>query len=373
MTFRSAANVLWVVSLVLCAVEGASATTYTIQDVGACYAYQLYEPFTASVNSSGQVLYTNAGNYHSYLWSGGTAVDIGSLFSYNNATLASGINNSGVGVGFSNIPIPSPRGYIYSGGTMTNMATLSGVISGVTNRAFAVNATGQITGLYSGGAFFYNGATSVQISTSLGGNVANDVAFGVNDLGQVVGGSQVAGGDPSLHGFVWSSTNGMTSLGVDGVGYGINDSGVAVGATGGGTSLTQGRAFVATPSSGSYTSSNLPLLGSGTYNYALAIDAAGDVVGGSDIGGGVAHAFCYSGGVMNDLSTTAMVTNLGGWTLTGATSISSNGTYIAGYGTIGGATHAFLLTATAVPEPSAFALAAAGLIGLVAYARRKRK
>ncbi len=203
-------------------------------------------------------------------------------------------------------------------------------------------ATGQSTGLYGGGAFFYNGATSVQISASLGGNNANNVAFGLNDLGQVVGGGQVGGPDPTLHGFVWDSGTGvMTSLGVDGVGYGINDNSVVVGATGGGTSLTLGRAFVATPSSGSYTSIDLPILDSGTYNYALAIDANGDVVGGSDIGGGVAHAFLYSGGEMSDLN--SLTRPASGWTLTSATAISSNG-YIAGYETNGaGQTDAFLL------------------------------
>jgi probable HAF family extracellular repeat protein len=341
--FRHSTFVLCVLSLASSVAGGASAAThYVIQDVGPCYAYQLYDPFSVSVNSAGQVLYTNSADKHSYLWSGGTAVDIGSLFAYNNATLACGINDSGVAVGFSNVPVPPPRGYIYSGGTMTNMATLSGVIDDGTSRPFAVNATGESTGLYGGGSFFYNGATSVQISASLGGNSANNVAFGLNDLGQVVGGGEVAGADPNLYGFVWDSGTGvMTSLGVEGVGYGINDSGVVVGTTGGGTSLVLGRAFVATPSSGSYTSIDVPLLGSGTYNYALAIDAAGDVVGGSDVGGGVAHAFLYSGGLTSDLN--KLTNPASGWTLTGATAISSNG-YIAGYETnSAGQTDAFLL------------------------------
>lgn len=342
MTSRPAVTVLCVVSLALCAVGGASATTYTIQDLGACYT-SIYDPFSVSVNSAGQVLYTNAADKHSYLWSGGTATDIGSLFSYNNVTYATGIDAAGAAVGFSNLPTPPPHGYIYSGATITDMATLSGVINDGTSRPFAVNAAGESTGLYGGGAFFYNGATSVQISASLGGNNANNVVFGLNDLGQVVGGSQDGDADPTLHGFVWDSGTGvMTSLGVEGVGYGINGSGVAVGTTGGGTSLVQGRAFVATPSGGTYTSSLLPLLGSGTYNYALAIDAAGDVVGGSDIGGGVAHAFLDTGGVMSDLN--ALTRPAAGWTLTSATAISSNG-YIAGYETNGaGQTDAFLLT-----------------------------
>ena len=62
-----------------------------------------------------------------------------------------------------------------------------------------------------------------------------------------------------------------------------------------------------------------------------------------------------------------------GWTLTTATGIDSNGD-IVGYMTNNGGSNneGFLITAS-VPEPSALLLAATGLVGLLAYAWRKRK
>ena len=60
-----------------------------------------------------------------------------------------------------------------------------------------------------------------------------------------------------------------------------------------------------------------------------------------------------------------------GWTLTNAYGIDNNGD-IVGYGSNGTSNRAFLITAI-VPEPSTLLLAATGLVGLLAYAWRKRK
>jgi hypothetical protein len=62
-----------------------------------------------------------------------------------------------------------------------------------------------------------------------------------------------------------------------------------------------------------------------------------------------------------------------GWTsISFSDASTSNGSYIT-VNTLGYATETITITQTAVPEPGAFSLLVAGLFGLVAYARRKRK
>ena len=61
-----------------------------------------------------------------------------------------------------------------------------------------------------------------------------------------------------------------------------------------------------------------------------------------------------------------------GWSLTAATAIDDNGDII-GYAATPSGNQAFLIAAAVVPEPSSLLLFAAGLMGLLAYAWRKRK
>ena len=227
---------------------------------------------------------------------------------------------------------------------------MPGFLYGVNSWTYAVNNSGQAVG-YSAGShpFFYDGSTTTEIP-GLGtqGNPAN--AYAVNNSGVVVGGSLVGGPDPTEHPFIWTPALGTQPLfgpiDPSGDAYGINDAGDVVGGYDGANGSC---AFIATQSSG-HTCTNLPCLGSGTGNTALAINNLDQVVGWStiDSAGTIMHAFLYnqSTGTMSDLSSTAMVVNLDGWTLTKATSISSNGRYIVGYGTNpSGQTDAFELKA----------------------------
>ena len=63
----------------------------------------------------------------------------------------------------------------------------------------------------------------------------------------------------------------------------------------------------------------------------------------------------------------------GTWTLADAYGISENGQYICGSATNGTVTHGFLLTLAPVPEPSTLLLVVSGLVGLLAYAWRRRR
>ena len=94
---------------------------------------------------------------------------------------------------------------------------------------------------------------------------------------------------------------------------------------------------------------------------------------GSDGSGKHASIWTYGAATSTDLNTYAAglgAANLTGWVFQEADSI-NNGGEIVGYGTLNGVNHAFALLT--VPEPSALLLAASGLIGLLAYAWRKRR
>ena len=191
---------------------------------------------------------------------------------------------------------------------------------------------------------------------TLGG--PQSVAYGINDSGQVVGTSAPVGFAPR-HAFLYSGgvmkdLNDLVSGGGSatlGIAYGINDSGQITGMGGPG--------YGAFLFSGGGVQDCGTLYGNSSRGYA--INASGEVVGGSD------HAFLYSGGVMQDLN--SLIDPLFGWALNNAWAINNSG-QIVGEGTIDGQVHAFL--ATPVPEPSSFVLAAFGIIGLVVWRRRKR-
>ena len=110
----------------------------------------------------------------------------------------------------------------------------------------------------------------------------------------------------------------------------------------------------------------------GQSSFANGVSSNGTVVGynGND-------AFVYTGGAMTDLNT--LVQGGVGASLFSdlnvAYGISPNGEYIVGTGTIAsnGFTEGFLLTAVPTPEPSTLLLAVGGVTGLLAYAWRKRK
>lgn len=109
---------------------------------------------------------------------------------------AFGINNNGQIVGRSG-------SYAFVWDPATGMQSLGG------GHAYAINEHGQAVGFSTGGACYWNG-TDGRVSLGLGNS---DFAYGINDLGQVVGDYQPES-STTRHAFLWEPAKGLTDLGV---------------------------------------------------------------------------------------------------------------------------------------------------------------
>ena len=169
------------------------------------------------------------------------------------------------------------------------------------------------------------------IMPALGGN--DNRAFGINDSGDIVGSSLLAG-DGSRKAFLFTGGN-MVNIGdmggTNAEARDINNSGRIVGwsDTAGGQ-----RAFLRF--NGAFV--NLGSLGGNSV--AHAINDSNEIVGFSKNGAGADLAFLYKNATMTDLNT--LLPKNSGWTLHFANGINENG-QIVGYGTFNGAGRGFLM------------------------------
>ncbi len=160
------------------------------------------------INDSGEVVgygNTSTGYWHDYafLYTGGTngtAVGLGVPTGYSStaysAANAININGDVVGyVSYNNANSKDTHAFLYSGGTMTDLGTFSGLTGG-TSAALGINESGQIVGDASntvGGApdaFLYTDGQMEDLTDELGSPLAgwtSTVATGINDAGDIVG------------------------------------------------------------------------------------------------------------------------------------------------------------------------------------------
>ena len=212
------------------------------------------------------------------LWQYGSITPLTTLGGYNSA--ANAINNYGLIAGTAETPTPDTacpapqvlhfEPVVWKNGKIKQLPTYGGDPDGV---AVAINDHGQVAGI-SGDCSTFNVTNSYNLLpvhallwddgkvTNLGslGGAFGSQAHGINNRGQVVGASDLAG-DAVFHGFVWSPSTGMQDV---------------------------------------------PPLPGDTYSYALAINDTGEVTGLSiDPSFTILRAFELVNGVPTDLNTLA--------------------------------------------------------------------
>lgn len=348
----------------------ASPLTYTAIDLGT-----LGGASTAArdINDAGQVTGFSdlAGNstHHAFITgrNGQGMTDLGSLRGYSEGY---GINNSGQVAGRDNLHAfitgPNGRG-------MTDLGALGNTFSD----AWAINNAGQVTGrvhtLYGSRAFITgpNGEGMRDLGT-LGRDYS--AGYGINDRGQVTGETDTTIGSQN-HAFITGPDGqGMRDLGTLGgefsIGSGINNAGVVVGYS----FLKDGsiHAFITGPDG--MDMRDLGTLG-GRNSTASGVNNLGQVVGLSFIsdpapGTDPRHAFVTGRDGKGMLDLNVLIDLPGDVTLIEASAINNRGQII----TEGSDHHAYLLTPFAIPEPEtdALILTSLGLMGLVAWWRKKR-
>jgi probable HAF family extracellular repeat protein len=274
---------------------------------------------------------------------GAQTMTLGSLGCMSGFTgVATGINDSGVTVGYSYLSLSGPRhAFIYRNGSMADLGSLGGY-----SGALGVNASGVAVGFASdtmngfGRAVVWANHSILDIS-----NGSESEARAINDFGQVVGEATSPTGTHQA--FLWN--NGTTE--------------------------------------------NLGTLATGRNSEAYSINNHGDVVGSSDVISGISfetnpitreitivtnyqsHAFLYSNGSMTDLNT--LISTNSGWQLYYAYGI-NNSDQIVGWGSMDGGENfrSFILQ---IPEPSAPVLLCSASACMLVFsrlhwrARRRRK
>jgi len=224
------------------------------------------------INDSGQVVGLSEGpdgSVHAFLWENGVMRDLG-------VGQALGINNAGEVVGQS-----GSMGCLWRGGTCEYLYGVA--------RAEAVNNLGEVVGNGPTGAVLWrNGSITVLAPPSTRGQ-----PFDINDHGQVVGRMTVPGGYP--RGFLWQDGT-MLDLGTLPGGhrsqaFGINNLGQIVGWADTDEPGVSGRAFLW--QNGVMTNLQT-LLETGTQwslRIAYAINDSGQIVGAGFPGPSAQHAF----------------------------------------------------------------------------------
>jgi probable HAF family extracellular repeat protein len=326
-------------SAILILVPLAAAQQYTITDLGGFGGGNVSEGY--AINTIGQVAgYARFANFnaHGFKWTKRTGlVDLGSIPPKTNFSVAEGINSFGDVVGYSDYnQYLQQHGVLWSHGTFTDMGALNG---GTDSQANGINDLGQIAGWSNGNGEPHAMLWSKQggwqdLGTLPGGYYSQGIA--INVYGAVAGFSNAA--DGQWHGFLWNAVAGMQELPFL-AGYydsasanGINNLGQVAGGS--------GCCAVIWQNNKEHTVQNLGTLPGQSWSTAFGINDLGQVVGWS---GFIAFLWTPENG-MQDLNT--LIPSNSGWVLSTANGINSRG-QIVGQGTINGQQHGFLLTPVA--------------------------
>ena len=221
----------------------------------------------------------------------------GNIGSQSQSSVAQGSNNDHISAGKARLPADAAHRYF-----VTDLGTLGGTQS----FAYGINDSGQIVGFSwiagdaSGHSFLYSNGRMADLYPFNSTSVRTVGPTSINNFGQiasglVVGGVYVpalldAGGNITLLG----SLGGATSFGFTGVATSVSNSGDVVGYSY--IDATTRHAFL-------YFNGGIRDIGSfGGYSAALDVNDAGTIVGFStNASNGPPHAFVYRNGVMKDI------------------------------------------------------------------------
>lgn len=338
----------------------AVAASYSVTDLGPySNVTGQDEAGPKAINRQGVVLAVNAvsGAYRAFLYDGAWT-DLGTLGG--NLSVASGLNDSSLAVGYSRNASGASRGFLWTPGGTDGVPTNPqmkeiGTFGGRESAAFAINEAGQVTGYAQTSnrdhAFRYRNGELTDIGALLPGGLAHSYGFGINEAGHIVGTGYNAGFS-TWQAFYYDGTRAVAlsdPRAKYSSGLALNDADHLVGYWT--TDDDLDRPF-------HYHDGVMTDLGTlgGNYAYALAINNHNAIVGGSfvDRDDRVYHAFISSGGALMDLNDLADA-SLAGWTLVEARAINDLG-QIVGVGRVGGADRIFLLN----PAPEITGIEARG-------------
>lgn len=364
-----------VLSLGLIAAPAWSGTTYQLQDLGLAPGYT--QSFSYAVSDSGSFVagWVQAGsNTRAFRWSAAAGMELLPLEAGATASRAFGVNDSGVVAGESVLSATRRGATLWAAdGSATLLGTLPNPASAnFSSVAFAVNNAGTAAGwsdsVDSTRAYRWTAAAGMaSLGTLAGGSQTRAYAISADD--SVVGwGTSAAGDRGFLAGAGLSSVGALTTAaGSRTRAFGASNNGWVAGDAS--DPALGSVAFVWSVSSGLLSLGKLPGAAS---SFGADINSAATAVGWNEGGANGEAGFVWTAqdGMQ---SFNSLLVDAAGWQVQRARAINDLGLVVANAVGSDGQVHAVLLIP--VPEPAAWALLLAGLLGtgLVSKCQRSNR